>query len=213
MVQHTDYRVVLHGARDLRTLNEIDIFTDSRFDRFDKVEMHSFDSIDDVKKTCETLHWSKEGYIGLDKNFNRCKIKGKAYVDRHYASTSISKYAIIGVIRANELDEFFVYFNSKQEGIRKMDANYKALIAMLDNERKILLEEIKGKDKKETALYLISKYSKNNFLKAFAFEVYNRNKTGLDYLNGFTDKEIYHLITQDISEQELINDLWNNELK
>lgn len=151
---HDKYRLLLHGARDLRTLKEISI-DDEMFSEFIKCKFYNISTIEQMKDLITDMDWTKEGFICVDKNFNRGKLKNPKYVTMHYSSTGVSKYSVLDIIRANELDEYFVYFKSKQEHYTKMQVNYFEFIKNLEN----AFESVKHiDDKKEFALEVTKKY-------------------------------------------------------
>lgn len=191
VVQHTEYKIILHGVRNINTLEEIDIET---IDNIFYAKSYDFNDIEEVKETANELPWTEEGYIGVDKYFNRIKIKGKSYVARHYSATGCSPYAIIDVIRENELDEYFVYFDTKQEHIRTMESNYNNLINNWNwvwDQRK---ESFKEMTRKEAAIIINENY--HSYLKAFMFSMLSGKATDAKQWidDNINNRDLYHLI-------------------
>lgn len=73
-------------------------------------ELHS---LQDVINTANQLPWDEEGYVCVDKNFCRCKIKSPNYVMAHYIRNNnvITKKRLIDVILSGEVAEFCIYAN------------------------------------------------------------------------------------------------------
>ena len=67
--------VSLIGIRNLATLDEIDPTTSELF----KNELFTLNDIDDAKCALELMPKDFEGFVAVDKNFNRIKIKSDEY--------------------------------------------------------------------------------------------------------------------------------------
>jgi hypothetical protein len=83
-------------------------------------------------RTFETMPWDEEGYVVVDANFNRIKVKNPAYVAVHHLKSKTSDHAIMGVVKTNEIDEFVATFPDRAEEITKLKNNYNALILRLE---------------------------------------------------------------------------------
>lgn len=68
-------------------------------------------SLADILKASQNLPWDKEGYVVVDDNCNRCKIKSPSYVLAHYGRNNgqVSKEALTDVILKNLEDDFLIY--------------------------------------------------------------------------------------------------------
>lgn len=92
-------------------------------------------------RTFETMPWSEEGYVVVDKFFNRIKVKNPAYVAVHHLKSKTSEHAIMGVVKTNEIDEFSATFPDRKEEIEKLKKNYDALILKLEEGWEILKDK------------------------------------------------------------------------
>jgi hypothetical protein len=64
-------------------------------------------SIEDCVKAAEALNpLENEGFVVVDANFNRVKIKSPAYVMLHHAKDSLSKKRMCEIVRKGESEEF-----------------------------------------------------------------------------------------------------------
>lgn len=190
VVQHTEYKLILHGVRNLTTLKEIDI-EDPQFDNIIKVKSYTFSNIEEIKDFAKTLHWSEEGYVCVDENFNRGKIKGKDYVARHYTSTAVSKYYVLDIIKANELEEYFVYFKTEINEIKNIEIKYYEFISNLE---KAYNNIHFWKNKKDYALIAKSLYKSHEL--SYCLNRYNgRYNNAKEYVDTvIKNSELYKLL-------------------
>jgi hypothetical protein len=58
------------------------------------------------------MSFNEEGYVVVDANYNRVKIKSRAYVVAHHLRNNgvVTKSRILDMIRTNEKDEFLAYY-------------------------------------------------------------------------------------------------------
>ena len=119
---HEDYTLKLHGVRDMCTLNYVDIDTTTLI----KVKQYDLSSVDEMLAQFEHMTWAEEGFIVVDANYNRAKCKNPKYVAIHYTVTGVSPYAIVNVIKTNEIDEYLAYFKHKADEINFIKDNWDA---------------------------------------------------------------------------------------
>ncbi len=74
-----------------------------------------------------------EGYIAVDRNFNRIKIKSPQYVALAHTKDSMSARSMMQIIRANESDEFLNYFPEFRPLYDDLRGKFDALCKGLDN--------------------------------------------------------------------------------
>jgi hypothetical protein len=120
---HSDYTLKLHGIRDMKYLNFINI-DDSKL-----VKAHTYDlkSVDEMLLKFNDMNWMEEGFVVCDANFNRAKLKNPKYVAVHHVSTGVSPYSIINVIKTNEIEEFITYFVSRKEELYDLESKWLAV--------------------------------------------------------------------------------------
>lgn len=127
VTQHNDFKVLLHGVRDMRTLKYVDIETVNLV----KVKTYDLKSVDEMVAQFEDMSWQEEGFVVCDANYNRAKCKNPKYVAVHHVATGVSPYAIMNVIKTNEIDEYLVYFSAREEELRELMRKWKAEEAKL----------------------------------------------------------------------------------
>ena len=95
-------------------------------------------------RTFENMVWHDEGYVVVDGNFNRIKVKNPAYVAVHHLKSKTSEHAIMSVVKTNEIDEFAATFPEREEEVRSLTANYLILVKKLED----VWDITKGEQKK-----------------------------------------------------------------
>lgn len=96
---------------------------------------YDFHSAQDVVDAAKELPWDEEGYVVVDSNFNRVKIKSPAWLAAHYArsNNSISKESLIQVILDGEQEEFLVYADDYREELESVEREMEDFIKDLND--------------------------------------------------------------------------------
>lgn len=142
---HTTSSITLLMIRNLDTFEELDYSTvkgiGEQYLYIPVVKRFNLNinNVDALKRTFEGMPFSEEGYVVVDGNFNRIKVKNPAYVAVHHLKSKTSNYNIMNVIKSNEIEEFSVTFPEKKEEILRLYNNYNALVAKLEE----IWEELK----------------------------------------------------------------------
>jgi hypothetical protein len=84
-------------------------------------------------KTFENMPWSEEGYVVVDANFNRIKIKNPAYVAVHHLKGKTAEHNIITIVKSNEIEEFASTFPERKDELLRLKENYDKLTEKLNN--------------------------------------------------------------------------------
>lgn len=160
------------------------------------------DNVGAIKKTFEGMPFTEEGYVVVDANFNRIKIKNPAYLAVHYLKSKTALYNILDVVKSNEIEEFAATFPERREEIFKLKENYDKLLVKLEEG----WEELKSRLPKN-----ITKQENKKYAMA-VFEVCDRLNikmfTGLyfglkdkkiesvkDFLYAFDNRKLYKILT------------------
>lgn len=142
---HTTSSITLLMIRNLDTFEELDYSTvkgiGEQYLYVPVVKRFNLNinNVGALKKTFEGMPFSEEGYVVVDSNFNRIKVKNPAYVAAHFLKSKTANYNIMNVIKSNEIEEFSVTFPEKKEEILRLYNNYNALVAKLEE----IWEELK----------------------------------------------------------------------
>jgi hypothetical protein len=105
VVNYKEHFLHLIGVRRLSDFQEFESFTPFGLFKFSK--RYPLRSIEDCVKAAEALNpMENEGFVVVDRYFNRIKIKSPAYVMLHHAKDSLSKKRMCEIIRSGEYQEF-----------------------------------------------------------------------------------------------------------
>lgn len=87
IVPYNDYKLTLIGAWNKSTLEEISIYN---IDGFNLPQYYKYENMDEIVDIANSKGaWETEGFVVVDNNFNRVKIKGKDYVSAARISSSL----------------------------------------------------------------------------------------------------------------------------
>ena len=138
------------GTRDNRTLQECEVDIG-----IPKPEVFSFNTLEDCIESAKQLGYNNEGYVIVDKYYNRIKVKSPLYVALNHISQGVTTHSnIVEIIQKNEQGEFLTYFPEFREvfenillQIDMFSARQTAVLAEIQNteyeSRKELAEVVK----------------------------------------------------------------------
>ena len=117
VVLHEETKLCHIGTRNNKTLEELD-----RDIGIPKPKIYSFRSFEDCVEAAKALPFNEEGYVIVDKYWNRVKIKSPAYVRVALMVNNgwVTTTRIIEMIRAGETAEFLTYFPDYQPDIDRV---------------------------------------------------------------------------------------------
>jgi len=150
VVRHTQPGLTLLGGRNLLTQQEITAETalkffqswdpDKRtgvrraFDKLHAVKEYPLTSFEECIATFPSIDpTSQEGYVVVDGNFNRVKVKSPAYVALHHMKDALgSAKALVTVALNGEIDEVIVSFPEFKEELTIAKAKIYDLVVELE---------------------------------------------------------------------------------
>ncbi len=133
IVQYDESRIVLHGCRDLRTLNEHPPEPVAEQYGWEAVRTFAFTDVDELLETTRAIDPKQgEGFVIRDANFNRLKVKNPRYVQLNALRDGVSPRAFTAMIRANETEEFLAYFPEYESDLEKLRTKLDALIGEIE---------------------------------------------------------------------------------
>ncbi len=165
--------------------------------------VQSFDlnkgNFDELIKTFEGMPWSEEGYIVIDGNFNRVKIKNPAYCAVHHLKGKTAEHNILTIIKTNEIDEFASTFPDRKEELYRLKAAYDVLVDKLEKAWGELRKP-KNITAGEKKLYAAAVFEvcKNYDLEPFTglyFALQNEKVASVrEYMVDYDDKRLYKML-------------------
>ena len=100
-------------------------------------------TLEDCVAAASELTFNEEGYVVVDGNWNRVKIKSPAYVAVHHlkGNDELNIKSVIDMMKANETDEFLSYFPEYKDAFKSIRERIEIFIFLLERE----LDEIQYK--------------------------------------------------------------------
>lgn len=130
LVRHAAPRLLLHGARDMRSLQEVDPAPLAAAHGWELVPTHPVADLDAALRLARALDPARhEGLVARDARFHRVKIKSPAFVALHHMRGATNLRHLLEVVRTNESDEFLAYFPDARPAWEAVRARYLALLA------------------------------------------------------------------------------------
>jgi hypothetical protein len=116
IVSHVKENIILHGVRNLETLQEEEAHVWATKFNWEVVRSYAFNTWDDLLAASGQLTPDVgEGYVVCDAQFQRVKVKSPQYVVLHQLKDSLSPKRLLEVIVQNESDEVLSYFPELQK--------------------------------------------------------------------------------------------------
>jgi hypothetical protein len=119
------------GTRDNHTLEELDVEIG-----IEKPEQYALSSLDECLEATSQMSFNEEGYVVVDVNYNRVKIKSGAYVVAHHLRNNgvVTKSRILDMIRTNEKDEFLAYYPEYRGMFSDMERKINNIIEIMERD-------------------------------------------------------------------------------
>lgn len=129
VVPHSESALTLIGIRNNDTGEEtmIDI-------GIPRPKQYRFSSFDDMLAASQELPFDDEGYVVVDGNWNRVKVKSPAYLQVHHLADNgnVSKDRILTLIRTGEDEEFLQYYPEYNEIFDEVRTQWNAHLAAVE---------------------------------------------------------------------------------
>ncbi len=160
------------GSRNNKTGKE---FHDKLCDIFPQPKKYTFLKFEDILSNLKELPFDQEGYVAVDAEYNRIKLKSAAYLIAHrLKNNSVISYArILDMLKIGEDSEFLSYFPEYQEGFDLVRAKWEGLkeeIKKLD----LKIPELRNLSRKDFAMWV--KENVKGAMVSFAFMLYDNDR-------------------------------------
>lgn len=174
------------GTRNNKTGNELNLDIGIK-----KPKVFDLKTEQEVKNAANALPFDEEGYVVVDANYNRVKIKSPAYVNAHklVSDVAVNESRVLDMIRKNEKSEFLSYFPEFTKDIQELEREYnKFLEKMRKKSETIIRLRDKRISRKDFALTVMRKYDD---VADMAFMLYDgKIKDSKEFLENFSSKKI-----------------------
>ena len=135
VVRFEETKVSFLGMRDNSTLKETFFGDCDLAQTFDVPRIFPITNIDQCVAASKVLPEDAEGYVVVDANFNRVKVKSPRYVQLHYMSgnQNWSGRRVLEIFLANEVSEYIAYFPLFKAAFDVVKAKYEAYLHELED--------------------------------------------------------------------------------
>lgn len=135
VVVHKEANIILHGARDLKTMKECNPVAVAYENGWQCVKLHPLTSFEEVKKASKDLsptEPSGEGYVVCDANYNRLKVKNPAYDALSHLKSSLSTRSLLEMARRNSNTGFLSAFPGYADLYYKIRIKYERFLGEME---------------------------------------------------------------------------------
>jgi RNA ligase len=137
-----DPALTLIGVRDVTTLDEQPVWAHHYIERDGQyrfplplVKEYPLNSLSDIEAAAVALNpMQNEGFVVVDGNFNRVKVKSPSYVMIHHMKEGFGQRRIIRLIQLGETSEVLSYFPEYQELFEEVSNRIDLMIATIEAE-------------------------------------------------------------------------------
>lgn len=150
VVPHTEPKLYHLGTRVNATGEELDVSIG-----FDKPKQYAFQTFDEMVAAAEALPFDEEGYVVVDAQWRRAKVKSLAYLQVHHLADNgnVSKDRILTLIRTGEDEEFLQYYPEYNEIFDEVRVQWNAHLVMVERIKERAAEmQVQAADRKAYAM-------------------------------------------------------------
>lgn len=122
-------------GEEIPVLDDDSIISDAEWYKDLPLTVRSFplQSMDSVLATFRDMDGlNQEGYVIVDGDFNRIKVKHPGYVALHHLRSSFSPKNLLEIIRTGESTEFLTYFPEWQDTFNEISSRYEDLVSTIE---------------------------------------------------------------------------------
>ena len=133
VIPYNETALYFLGKRNMNSRKEENGFPAIEGMRFPAI--YNFNSFSQTIEIAKTLAEDKEGFVVVDKDFRRIKIKGDEYLKRHYArmNGTLTAKKIFEMWKDDSLDDYLAFFPASKLSVAKIVAFYQQLARKMDN--------------------------------------------------------------------------------
>lgn len=204
VTNHSESKITLTGGRDNITLSEIpydDLMWVSDKIGVPLVGFRPYTEISSMVESFEKETFEFEGYVIVDRNFNRLKVKNPKYVSAHHTRSRTASHHIMDVIKNNEIDEYASIFKERSDELYRLKANFDALVIKLQTiwsqELSIFAPSQDDRESKKNFAMVNQSVTKKYGLERFTGLFFNmasgKTKSPYDAVISMDNKELYNL--------------------
>lgn len=189
VVPYSKTDIYFIGVRDMETLDELDTL-DFQISNFVKTpKRYALKTVEDCMKATEQMGYDEEGFVVVDKDFHRVKIKSPAYVAVHSIRQNgqVNRGSILELIDNNKQDDYLSIFPEYKEYFEEIENKRQkyldGLIDAYNNLRDMYVKDNYSEEqpkltRKDYALWIMKNYS---LYSSFLFKCLDKKDLEITY--------------------------------
>ena len=194
VVPHKTNDMYFLGVRHNESFEEFLPYGHPLATRFKTPEKFGLHTLDECIAATKKMPWNEEGYVVVDKDFNRVKVKSPSYVAAHnLKGNGVMSYArAIELVRANEIDEVCNYFEEFRPALEECKSRFWKLVEDCENAwQEYLKVDSSLETRKDKALWI----TKNFKIPGLAFGILDKKIASVRdfFMDMPADKLLKHL--------------------
>ena len=136
VVPHHANDMYFLGCRNNFTFQETFFADHPLAKKFKTPKIYPLNTLEACIETTKNMPWDQEGYVVVDANFHRNKIKSIAYCSAHHLKNNgvLSYSRAIELVRLNEIDEVVSYFPEFKDALMECKSRFWSLIENTEHE-------------------------------------------------------------------------------
>lgn len=157
VVNYPKTKIYHIGTRNNQTYKELDVDIG-----IEKPKLYELDSLEKVIEASKNMSKDEEGFVIVDKKYNRIKIKSPSYLMAHYliGNGNFTDKRIIDIIKNGEQNEILSYFPEFKENFDTINSKINIYIG---NIYLLYAQLLEIKDKKNFVEYTKKNFDGNKF--------------------------------------------------
>lgn len=183
VVPYTEIQLYYLGERNMKTLEESNKFR-NKFNVHPT--LYEVNTLDKCIEFAKNLPKDREGFVVVDKNYNRIKVKSPQYVAMHHIRTNVATIkSILTLIKKGEQQEFINYFPEYKDIVNEISRKYFKMLSNMEVVKLCVETRIKQLYTRKEQAIKIQEFCKNNVDFAFAY-LDNKVKTVQQFIDNLS---------------------------
>lgn len=140
VVQYSEETITLIGIRNLKTFEEVSvsdvgpIIKNTFLEDIPIVKQYNLSSVEDLIESFHNFDpTSQEGYVVVDKYFNRIKVKHPRYVALHYLKSGLNSRYLINIVLDGEVSEVKAALPEYSQVLDIVDEKVNRVVSLTEN--------------------------------------------------------------------------------
>jgi hypothetical protein len=188
VIPHDECKLWLLGARNNITLDEISLesIQESFGTAFNYPKKYNITNLTEAIETARNMPWTDEGYVVVDNNYNRLKVKSPEYLYAHHLRGEgvLGKERAVKIVLANEIEEICTYFPQYLKILLSIQQQINDLKSDLNRVYSELTNLNTSKLSRKELYEMLTAKQYNKLLKDFSFSLYDgKIKSPDEYFN------------------------------